>query len=328
MPAELSGENVLVTGGAGFIGSAIVKRLLGAGNTVTVIDDMRAGSRAHLQDAIGATVGEREGIRLVEKDLRAADIPGILSEDGIGYVFHLAACPFVPTSYADPETVFDVNARGTLDLLLACADADVERVAHYSSSEVYGQPQNLPVDESASLDPRSTYGVSKMAADRLCYSLHAEHDLPVVILRQFNCYGPRATHPTVIPEIIAQLSRGNTVRLGNVDASRDFMYVDDAARAATRLITWEALEGKPVNVGSGEAHTIRDIVTRIGRIMGYEDVSIETEQERLRPRDIAELRCAPDRAQELLGSLVRTDIDDGLARTIDWYRQNAGWSWE
>src|SRR5262249_33654326 len=146
------------------------------------------------------------------------------------YVFDLVGDTFVPDAYQDPRRFLRVNVEGTLNLLLAAGRADVRRILYASTTEVYGNAHGSPAHEGRGYDPVNTYAVTKLAADRLCATLHAEHGLPILIARIFNCYGPRATHPYVIPEIIAQLSRERTVTLGNLTARRDLTYVEDTAR--------------------------------------------------------------------------------------------------
>lgn len=332
MVSELSGASVLVTGGAGFIGSALVKRLLENDNDVTVLDNFVTGSIENLQDVVTHLDGESEDvddrIDIVSGDLLRSDLTDLLSSTGVDYVFHLAAEPYIPSCYDRPQEFFSVNANGTLRLLLACKEADVDRVLLYSSSEVYGTAQEVPMDESHRTYPQSTYAVSKLASDRLAFTLYHEQDVPVIVLRQFNCYGPRETHPYIVPELVAQLSDSNDLSLGNVEASRDLTYVTDAVRGAAKLMNCPAAEGEVVNLGYGEDFTVEELAHRIGEMMGHEDVDIDIEQSRFRPLDVQRLHCDYSKAAELVGYEPTVSLDEGLARTIEWYEQRGEWVWE
>ena len=211
---------MLVTGGAGFIGSALVRELLKEEANVIVYDNFLNGDRSNL-----AEVGDQ--IHIVNGDILSWKMYAVMKDYKVKYVFHLAAEPYIPHCYDNPEKFFDVNVKGTMNLLMACKTFDVKRVVHFSTSEVFGSARFTPMDENHPTLPFSTYAVSKLAADRICFVFNHEHKIPVVIIRPFNCYGPRETQPYVIPEIISQLSKTNIVKLGNVDAKRDFTYVDD-----------------------------------------------------------------------------------------------------
>jgi dTDP-glucose 4,6-dehydratase len=332
MVSEIQDGRVLVTGGAGFIGSALVKRLLKNDNKVTILDNFATGDIENLQDIIDRIDGGRaklnDHVDLVSGDILRTDILDLLQTKQIDYVFHLAAEPYIPSCYDRPEDFFSVNANGTLRLLLACSEADVNRVLTYSSSEVYGTAQEVPMDESHRTFPQSTYAVSKLAADRLCFTLFHERDVPVIILRQFNCYGPRETHPYIVPELIAQLDSDNQLTLGNTKPSRDLTYVDDAARGATKLINCPEAEGEIVNLGYGEDYTVAKLAEMTAKKMGYDTVEIETEQSRLRPLDVKQLQCDYTKAKDLIGYEPQTSLEEGLERTIDWYRENGSWVWE
>lgn len=332
MVSPLQNERVLVTGGAGFIGSALVGRLLKDDNHVVVLDNFVTGDIQNLQDVVSHIDGDPKrldkSLDLVSGDLLKTNLSDLLEAKEIDYVFHLAAEPYIPNCYDRPEEFFSINANGTLKLLLACKETGVERILTYSSSEVYGTAQTVPMDESHRTYPQSTYAVSKLAADRLCFTLHHEQDLPVVVLRQFNCYGPRETHPYIVPELISQLSESNALSLGNTEASRDLTYVTDAARGASKLINCPKAEGEVVNLGYGEDFTVEELAHLVADEMGHDEISIHVEQERFRPLDVQQLHCDYSKASDLIGYEPEVSLKDGLSRTIDWYVQNDGWVWE
>lgn len=332
MVQELQNEDVLVTGGAGFIGSALVKRLLKNDNRVTILDNFVTGDIQNLQDVLERLNSPRghldEFIGLVSGDILRSNLTDLLESKDIDYVFHLAAEPYIPNCYDRPEEFFSVNANGTLRLLLACKEAGVKRILNYSSSEVYGTAQDVPMSEKHRTYPHSTYAVSKLAADRLCFTLFHEQDIPVVILRQFNCYGPRETHPYIVPELIAQLSEGSNLSIGNIHASRDLTYVTDAVRGASKLINCSEAEGEVVNLGYGQDFTVEELAYTIAEEMDRSDVTIEVEQERFRPLDVQQLCCDYSKANDLIGYEPTVSLRDGLNKTIDWYRDQGRWIWE
>jgi dTDP-glucose 4,6-dehydratase len=332
MTKPIKNERVLVTGGAGFIGSSIVKYLLKNKNDVVVLDNFVTGSLNNLQnimtqiDTNQTNLADR--IELINDNILQVNIENLLEKKDIDYVFNLAAEPFIPGCYDRPDDFFSVNANGTLRLLLACKKIGIERIVHYSSSEVYGTAQEVPMDEDHRTFPQSTYAVSKLASDRLCFTLYHEQNLPVVILRQFNTYGPRETHPYIIPELITQLSDSNEIKLGNIDASRDLTYVDDAARGASKLINCPDAEGEVVNLGYGEDHSVEQLANLIGELMGYSEVNIQTENKRFRPLDVQQLVCDFSKASQLINYEPTVSLSSGLKRTIEWYQENGPWTWE
>lgn len=332
MARSIRDENVLVTGGAGFIGSALVQGLLERDNQVTVLDNFVTGDIENLGDVARqsdlpqAAVDDR--IDIVSGDLLRFDVEDLLTANDIDYVFDLAAEPFIPSCYDRPRDFFAVNANGTLRLLLACKEAGVDRILHYSSSEVYGTAQSIPMDESHRLFPQSTYAVSKLAAERLCFTLYHEQDIPVIILRQFNCYGPRETHPYIVPELIAQLASSSRLELGNTTASRDLTYVDDAVRGALKLITCPEAEGEVVNLGYGEDVSVEELAHQIAALLGRDEIEIDVQDARMRPLDVEQLCCDYSKAARLIDYSPETSLESGLRRTVDWYRENGEWVWE
>lgn len=319
---NLQNKNVLVSGGAGFIGSALVRHLIKEKSNVIVLDNFSSGDIANLDEI-------KNQIKVINGDIRDSDLDKTLARNNVDLVFNLAAFPFIPECYERPLEFFDVDARGVLNVMLASKEAGVKRIIQYSTSEVYGSAKYIPMDENHPTFPLSTYAVSKLAADRLCFTLHHEHAIPVIILRQFNVYGPRLTQPYVTPEIIKQLSKGNKLRLGNIRASRDLTYVDDAIAGAISLMKCDKAVGEVFNMGSGKDWTIKELAEMIGSLMGHKSIRIEVENDRLRPLDVDRLLADYSKMHKLTGWKPKTGLREGLKKTIDWFRANGSqWIWE
>ncbi|HJN58278.1 MAG TPA: GDP-mannose 4,6-dehydratase [Nitrososphaerales archaeon] len=319
---KISSKNILVTGGAGFIGSSLVRELLKEKANVIVYDNFLSGDKSNLTEV-------STSIKIIEGDIIDPLFVDVLQENEIDLVFNLAAEPYIPHCYERPQNFLETNALGTLNVLMACKKADVQRIIQYSTSEVYGTAKYVPIDENHLTNPLSTYAVTKLAADRLCYTLHHEHGIPVIILRQFNTYGPRETQPYVIAEIISQLSKGNHLKLGNIKARRDLTYVDDAAKGSILLMKSVNTEGEVFNLGSGIDHSIEEIAHILGKIMGYDSINITIDKDRLRPLDVQRLQCNYFKAFKSVGYGPTVSLKDGLKLTVDWFNLNSKkWVWE
>jgi len=314
--------HILVTGGAGFIGSELVRQLHEFGAIVTVLDNFSSGADANL--------AEFQRVHVIRGDIRDKELVEKLVKDQ-EIIFNLAAFPFIPASYAYPRMTFEVNVTGTLNVLLAALkeDAALKMICHISTSEVYGTAQYVPMDEKHPLNPHSTYAVSKLAADRLCYTLYHEHDLPIVIIRPFNAYGPRETHPYIIPILISQLSKSDTIKLGNIESSRDFTYVVDTARGLLLAGQTPAAKGETINIGNNSDIKIKELTHLIARLMDIKDLTIDIDPERLRPLDVERLYCSNEKAKKILKWTPQISLEEGLTQTINWFENNGRkWPWE
>ena len=316
-------KKVIIAGGAGFIGSQLIRELIDVGARVVVYDSFLHGTRENIReisDAIDVVIGDV---------LDEWKLIGTFERHKPTYVFNLIGDTYVPTAYDVPKRFFRMNVEGNLNILMACKVFGVERVLYVSSTEVYGEAKTVPMDESHNLHPLNTYAVSKLAADRLCFTFHHEHNIPIIIARIFNSYGPRETEPYVIPEIITQLDKGPVVHLGSLEARRDFTYVSDTSRALMATLCSDIPNGEAVNVGSNLTFSVKELAEMIGRLMGHESLDIRLDERRLRRLDINLFQCNPAKLHDATGWKPQVGIEEGLQRTIDWFRSHGRrWPWE
>lgn len=310
----LKGREVLVTGGCGFIGSEVTSQLSQIGAKVTVFDNLSSGKEAYIKGL--------PNVRLLKGSLTNEDTVRSAVENK-EFIMNLAALPFIPDSYYYPKEFFDVNVNGTINLAMAAVKAKtVKRFVHTSSSEIYGSARYAPMDENHPTIPQSTYAVSKLASERLVYTVHKEHDLPAVIIRPFNAFGPNITQPYIIPEIANQLLSGRKdVQLGNVNSRRDLTFVSDTARAMILALVAEGVIGETINVGSERSFSIKELVKMISDILSI-DSSIVIDPSRLRPHDVESLVCNYGKAQRMLGWKPTIDVKEGLEITVNWIKKN------
>lgn len=323
MLIEGRGRRALVTGGAGFVGSSLVRVLASTGFDVTVVDSLLHGRRENVE-------GIGPHVRFVQADVLDEDaLETVFAETRPEFVYHAVGDTFVPTAYELPRRFFRINLEGTLNVLLAAARWDIQRMLYISSTEVYGISERQPMDERVPLNPANTYAVSKLAADRLCHTFVHEHRVPVIIARIFNTFGPRESLPYVIPEVIRQLHRGPALLMGDVDARRDFTFVEDTVRGLIALLHSDLPDGEAFNVGSGTSRSVREIIALCASILGRSDYRIEQDERRLRRREIHEFRADSTALRAATGWEPTVSVEDGLQRTIAWFKEHGSrWSYE
>ena len=312
---NLKDSRILVTGGAGFIGSEVVKQLIKKNSFVTVLDNFSSGKKQYLPKntkKLKIIKGNITDERTVGKAVKNQD-----------YVIHLAALPFIPDSFYYPADFFNVNTIGSVNLLWKSIQSNsVKRFIQISTSEVYGSAQQVPMDENHITAPHSTYAVSKLAGDRAAFTLYKENGFPVVIIRPFNSYGPNYTQPYIIPEIMNQLLNGNKeLMLGNIDASRDFTFVSDTADGIIRSLNSKKAVGEIINVGSGDEISVRELAFKIARIAKIK-IKIRYDEGRERPYDVNILICNNKKAKKLLDWKTKTTMDEGLKKIYQWATKN------
>lgn len=319
---KLAGCRVLVTGADGFIGSHLVERLVQEGVEVRAFCIYNSRGSAGWLDEAPADI--REALDLRFGDIRDARFVEAATE-GIDVVFHLAALIAIPYSYVAAESFIDTNVRGTLNVLEASRRAGVRRVVHTSTSEVYGTPEVLPIRETHPIQAQSPYAASKVAADQLALSYQRSFGVPVTVLRPFNTYGPRQSDRAVVPTLLRQLLAGRSeIRLGRLDTRRDLTFVADTVDGFVRAAACDGIEGQTIQLGTGRAETIGELVDIARRLTGNPARVIE-DPARLRPdaSEVLALQSDPSVALEVLGWRARTDLESGLAMTLDWLRTRA-----
>jgi dTDP-glucose 4,6-dehydratase len=313
--ANLQDKRVLVTGGAGFIGSETVNQLLSQGSLVTVFDNFSSGKMHFLPK-------QNKNLSIIKGDI-TNELAVAKATKNQEAIIHLAALPFIPDSFYYPVDFFKVNTIGSMNLFWSAVKSKtVDVVVNISTSEVYGSAQYSPMDENHPTSPFSTYAVSKLAADRAAFTLHKENGFPSIVIRPFNTYGPRFTEPYIIPEILSQLLRGNReLNLGNINSTRDFTFVSDTVRAILKAMQGKKAIGEIINVGSENEIRIGDLVTKLSKIMKVK-TKIKRDESRLRPYDVNRLVCNNKKAQKLLNWRPTISINNGLKMTFDWARKN------
>ncbi|MDR3355416.1 MAG: NAD-dependent 4,6-dehydratase LegB [Synergistaceae bacterium] len=311
---------ILVTGAGGFIGSHLSERLVRDGH------DVRAFVRYNSSSSWGWLEESdlRRDMEIVSGDIRDMDCVSS-AVAGADAVFHLAALIGIPYSYRSPLAYIKTNVEGSYNVLEACRHAEVSRVVHTSTSEIYGTAQYVPIDESHPVNPQSPYAASKSAADQLAISYHRSFGTPVSVVRPFNTYGPRQSARAVIPTIASQLLAGKKeIKLGSLTPTRDLNFVTDTADGFIKIGLHDESLGRVTNLGTGLEISVGDLARKIAKIVGTEAV-IVCDESRLRPANSeVERLCSDASLARSLGWRPNVSLTDGLSATIDWIRRNAG----
>jgi nucleoside-diphosphate-sugar epimerase len=302
---------VLVTGGAGFIGSNLVEELLARGHAVRILDNFSTGHRRNLSDV------ERD-VELIEGDLRSYERVH-RAVRGCDVVFHQGALPSVPRSVQDPITTSEINVGGTLNVLLNARDEGVARVVFASSSSIYGDAPGLPRTEGATPVPLAPYAVSKLAAEQYCRVFTTVYGVETVSLRYFNVYGrnqdPASEYSAVIPRFIAAMRDGRAPTIfGSGEQSRDFTHVDDVVAANLRAMQAPEARGEVLNIACGNPHSLNELVEVLNRVLGSD---IEPVRAAPRKGDVDRSWADVSRAERVLGYTPTVDFEQGLRRTLE-----------
>jgi dTDP-glucose 4,6-dehydratase len=311
-------QTILVTGAGGFIGSHLTERLVEDGARVRAFVRYKSSGSwgwldcSPLRKEIEVVVGDVSDRDSVRQAARGANV-----------IFHLAALIAIPYSYHSPTSYIRTNVEGTLNVLQCAREADVDRVVHTSTSEVYGTARYVPIDESHPLQGQSPYSASKIGADKIAESFYLSFELPVTIVRPFNTFGPRQSARAVIPAIITQCLSSKTVNLGNIHPTRDLTYVTNIVEGFLLAASKPEAVGQTINLGSGHEISVGKLSHLIANLSGR-SITIRQKEERIRPSksEVGRLLADNTLARKLLGWKPTVSFEDGLKLTIGWFSEN------
>jgi UDP-glucose 4-epimerase len=308
----------LVTGGAGFIGSNIAERLARSGEDVVVFDNLSTGHEGNMAHFL-------DDITFIKGDIRnASEVRSAL--EGVDHVLHQAALASVPRSIDDPLLVNEVNVGGTLTVLEESRHAGVKSLVYAASSSAYGESETLPKSEDMLPAPLSPYAISKLVGEHYCSVYSRVYGLPTVSIRYFNVFGPRqdpaSQYAAVIPIFVTHLLEGKSPTIfGDGEQSRDFTYVDNVVKANMLAAKWEGAAGQVMNVACGDSFTLNELYAMLRDLTGS---SVDPEYADPRPGDVKHSLADISMAERLLGYSVETGFEEGLKRTVEWYKRSAG----
>jgi NAD dependent epimerase/dehydratase len=312
---------VLVTGAEGFIGSHLVEKLLDKGHEVTAFVLYNSFNNQGWIDTFSKE--KKKKIKIFTGDIRDEKLVREAVK-GSDVVFHLAALIGIPYSYHSPKSYVETNILGTLHLLQAARDFKVKKFIHTSTSEIYGTPKYLPIDELHPINAQSPYAASKVGADQIAMSFYYSYGTPVTIVRPFNTFGPRQSARAIIPTVILQILSGKKIiKLGNISTTREFNYIEDTVRGFISTIN-KKCTGETINLGNGKDFSIKQIVELISKEMG-KNIKIVKDQKRVRPikSEVLKLRCSNKKAVKILNWKPNysgySGLKKGIKKTIKWF---------
>lgn len=314
-------KKILVTGADGFIGSHLVEELVKQGKNVKAFVYYNSFNTWGWLDTLPNEI--KNEIEIFTGDIR--DSNGVRTAvQGIDSIYHLAALIAIPFSYHSPDSYVDTNIKGTLNVLQAARDQEVNRILVTSTSEVYGTAQYVPIDEKHPFQGQSPYSATKIGADRLAESFYRSFQLPVTIVRPFNTYGPRQSARAVIPTIIMQLLSGKReIELGALTPTRDFNYVKDTVSGFISIADCEKAIGEEINIATQSEISIGELTNKIIALLNV-DANIICDEVRLRPdkSEVNRLLGSNEKIKNLTGWRPRYSIEDGLKMTVEWIEKN------
>ncbi len=309
-------KKVLVTGADGFIGSHLVEMLLQKGYQVKALSYYNSFNFwGWLEDIT------HPNLEVISGDVRDYNFCLKITEE-TDIIFHLAALIAIPYSYVAPDSYIDTNIKGTSNICLAAMHNKVQKVIHTSTSEVYGTARYVPIDEKHPLQPQSPYSASKIAADAMAMSYFNAFNLPVVIARPFNTYGPRQSARAIIPTIISQIAAGKKeIQIGDLNPTRDLNYVKDTCKGFLEIALSTVTNGETINIGSNYEISMANLFNLIKEIMNSDAIAI-TDQNRIRPEksEVHRLWCDNTKIKSLTGFTPDYSIKSGLEETIQWFK--------
>lgn len=307
---------MLVTGGAGFIGSNIAEELLRKGHSVRVLDNLTTGRKGNI-DTI------KDSIEVINGDIRKLDVVKKAVED-MDYVFHLAAQVSVPMSVENPLLTEEVNVMGTLNVLKASKDSGIKRVIYSSSCAIYGDASDMPIKENTQKRPLSPYALTKLVSEEYCKLFYKQYGLKTVSLRYFNAYGPmqnpESLYAAVIPKFICLLLKDEQpVIYGDGKQTRDFVFVRDVIQANILAINTKGISGHVFNIGSGKATSVNELFEIICNILGKD---VKPKYEKPRHGDIKHSLADITKARKRLGYEPKYTLEEGLEKTVEWLKSS------
>ena len=308
-------QTILVTGADGFIGSHLTEMLLAEGYKVKALSYYNSFNYWGWLDDI-----KHPNLEVITGDVRDPHFCKYITKD-TDTIFHLAALIAIPYSYTAPDSYVDTNVKGTLNICQAAKENGVKKIIVTSTSEVYGTAQYVPIDEKHPKQPQSPYSASKIGADMMAMSFYNAFELPVVIARPFNTYGPRQSARAIIPTIISQIANGEKeIKLGDLTPTRDFNFVKDTCRGFIKLADCDAAIGEEVNICSNYEISMRNTFELIAKIM-KRDVKFIEDTQRIRPKNSEVFRLLGDntKIKNLTGFSPQYSIEQGLTETIEWF---------
>lgn len=322
---EIKGKKVLITGADGFIGSHVVEALLNEGCVVKAFVYYNSFNSWGWLDTLAKEKLDR--IEIFAGDIR--DPNGVRTAmKGVDIVFHLAALIAIPFSYHSPDNYVDTNIKGTLNILQAARDLNIERILVTSTSEVYGTALYVPIDEKHPRQGQSPYSATKIGADSIAESFYRSFNLPVTIVRPFNTFGPRQSARAVIPTIITQLLNGATeVKLGAVHPTRDLVFVTDTAAGFIAIAKSDQLNGEEINIATQQEISVGDLAQKLIDQINP-GAKIVSDDMRLRPEksEVERLLGSNDKIKSITGWQPTFTLDQGLAATIKWFSDKSNLS--
>ncbi len=317
-------KNIFLTGSEGFIGSHLTEKLVKSGHKVRCLVQYNFSNQSGWLDTIDNQI--RKEIEIIPGDIRDSGFIEKVIGKKTEVIMNLAALIGIPYSYSAPKSYIDTNVYGLLNVLNAGKKlVNLESFIHTSTSEVYGTPKKLPINETHQLSAQSPYAASKIAADQLALSFYKSFDLPVSIIRPFNTYGPRQSTRAIIPSLITQALKNSVVEVGSVFPTRDFVYVSDTVLGFVKAINNKKAVGEVINLGTGYEISIKDLITIIAKITGKK-IPTKTKNERKRPlkSEVKRLLASNIKAKKILNwkpeYKKKIGLIKGLTNTVNWYK--------
>lgn len=315
---------MLITGGAGFMGSHLCEKYTKEEHTVLCLDNFMNGNLINIRHLLNY-----RNFKLINGDIRNFDLLEKIIRD-TDVVFHLAAQIHVDRSIVEPQLTYEVNVLGTQNILEAARIYDIGKVIYTSTSEVYGSAQYVPMDENHPLDAPHPYGSSKIAADRMCYAYINTYGMNIYIMRPFNTFGPKqkdSGYGGVISIFVKRVLGGMPpIIYGDGHQTRDYTYIKDVVSAFDSILNYNEPVAEPINFGTGKEIRIVDLANEIIRLCGKEK-TIKPVHVEPRPGEVQRLVAKVSKAEELLGWYPEYELEDGLREFIDWYKNYKSEEW-